>query len=61
MIIEHLATRGLVDKGVLYESPFTDIAPTGPDKLFSDEELNQLLAQLDAIQATAAALRMDCP
>ncbi len=39
MIIEHLTTRGLVDKGVLYESPFTDTAPSGPDELFGNEEL----------------------
>lgn len=39
MIIGHLATRRLVDKGVLYESPFTDTAPNSPDKLFSDEKL----------------------
>jgi hypothetical protein len=31
MIIESLAERGVVEAARLYESPFTDLAPSGPE------------------------------
>lgn len=36
MIIGHLTKNGVMDEGLLYESPFTDIAPQGPDALFAE-------------------------
>jgi hypothetical protein len=38
----------------LYESPFTDYAPRGPDVMFSDEDVNGLIVILDEVRAHAA-------
>ncbi|MFO0847323.1 MAG: hypothetical protein U0871_02015 [Gemmataceae bacterium] len=40
---------------VLYESPFTDLAPRGPDGLFTPRQEADLVAILADVQAAAAA------
>jgi type I restriction enzyme R subunit len=39
----------------LYESPFTDVAPRGPEALFSAREIDELLAALAEVRASASA------
>ena len=39
----------------LYESPFTDLAPHGPDGLFSQASFEELIAALDDVRRTAIA------
>jgi type I restriction enzyme, R subunit len=53
LIIEHLTEHGVIDAALLYESPFTDLTPRGPDGLFSSTEVDQLIAAIDRIRETA--------
>jgi type I restriction enzyme R subunit len=55
MVIEHLTDQGVMDPALLYEPPFTDVAPTGPDQLFDEERVMQLLSKIEAINASAVA------
>lgn len=55
LIINQLVDHGIVDIGLLYESPFTDIAPQGPDAIFSADQIQRIQQLLDNIRATAIA------
>ena len=54
LIIDHLTARGVVDAGLLYESPFTDLAPQGPDGLFAGPQVSKLIAALEAVKGAAS-------
>jgi type I restriction enzyme R subunit len=53
LLVEHLTQRGVVDPKLLYEAPFTGVAPTGPDGLFTGAQVVELVATLRRIRATA--------
>ena len=55
MVIEHLTDQGVMDPALLYEPPFTDLAPTGPDQLFGEERVTRLFSKIEAINASAVA------
>jgi type I restriction enzyme R subunit len=55
MVIEHLTDQGIMDPALLYDPPFTDVAPTGPDDLFGDERVIKLFAKIETINASAVA------
>jgi type I restriction enzyme R subunit len=55
MIIEHLTDQGVMDPSLLYERPFTDIAPKGPDPVFGEERVTRLLAKIQAMNESAVA------
>jgi len=55
MVIEHLTDQGVMDPALLYEPPFTDIAPTGPDQLFDEERVTRLFTKIQAINDSAVA------
>ncbi|MGH3925228.1 MAG: type I restriction-modification enzyme R subunit C-terminal domain-containing protein, partial [Pseudonocardiaceae bacterium] len=55
MIIEYLTQHGTMTTAQLYEPPFTDIAPRGPDILFTSERLADLIVILDDVKARASA------
>jgi type I restriction enzyme R subunit len=55
LIVDHLTELGMVEARRLYESPFTDLTPQGPDGLFSAAQLDDLMRTLESVRATALA------
>ena len=55
MIIEHLTHQGVIDPALLYEQPFTTIAPTGPEQLFDEEKVTRLFTRIRSINDSAVA------
>jgi type I restriction enzyme R subunit len=55
LIVDHLTEHGVVDAARLYESPFTDLTPQGPDALFGAEDMDELFRTLEAVRTTAVA------
>ncbi|MGI8721441.1 MAG: type I restriction-modification enzyme R subunit C-terminal domain-containing protein [Geodermatophilaceae bacterium] len=53
LIVEHLTDNGVMEARRLYESPFTDHAPHGPDMIFPDDVLDGLILTLDSVRAHA--------
>lgn len=54
LIVDHLTEHGVMEPARLYESPFTDIAPYGPDGLFPSGDIDALLRVLDGVRASAS-------
>ncbi|MFM7238418.1 MAG: type I restriction-modification enzyme R subunit C-terminal domain-containing protein, partial [Cyanobium sp.] len=52
-IIDELTSRGAMDQARLYDPPFSDLAPTGPEGLFSDADAEQLFDLLQLINDRA--------
>jgi type I restriction enzyme R subunit len=55
LVIEHLTYQGVMDPALLYEPPFRDVAPTGPEQLFDESQVTQLFSKIEAINASAVA------
>jgi type I restriction enzyme R subunit len=55
LIVDHLTEFGTVEPARLYESPFTDLTPRGPDGLFEPAVLDELMRRLEAVRASAVA------
>jgi type I restriction enzyme R subunit len=55
LIVDHLTEHGVMDAAMLYESPFTDLTPRGPDGLFSSAQVDELLAVIERVRQTAIA------
>jgi type I site-specific restriction endonuclease len=55
MVIEHLTDQGIMDPELLYEPPFTGIAPTGPEHLFDEAKVTRLFIKIKAINDSAVA------
>jgi type I restriction enzyme R subunit len=53
MIVEHLTESGTVEARRLYESPFTEYAPTGPEFLFPEEDIDRMIVILNEVRANA--------
>jgi type I site-specific restriction endonuclease len=57
LIVDHLTEHGVMDATLLYESPFTDLTPRGPDGLFTSAQVDELMAVLRRVRDTASATR----
>jgi type I restriction enzyme R subunit len=55
LIVNDLTERGYMEPARLYESPFTDLAPQGPDGLFQPADVTDIMRALEAVKATAVA------
>jgi type I restriction enzyme R subunit len=55
MIINHLTQHGVLDPRLLYESPFTDLTPQGPDGLFESAEVDKLISALRKVKRSTEA------
>jgi type I restriction enzyme R subunit len=55
LIVDRLTEHGVVEPRALYESPFTDVTPQGPDALFGPDQVDELIRALDAVRMTAMA------
>ena len=53
MIIDHLTASGVMDPGLLYESPFTDRTPDGPDGVFGEGQVVWLSERVRAVNEAA--------
>jgi type I restriction enzyme R subunit len=56
-IIDELTSRGVMDPARLYDPPFSDLAPMGPEGLFPEAEVDEICQLLDLINARALAPR----
>jgi type I restriction enzyme R subunit len=55
LAINYLTEHGIMDARLLYESPFTDISPQGPEGIFSSAQVDDLVSVLTEIGRRAAA------
>jgi type I restriction enzyme R subunit len=54
-LIDYLARNGTIEVPALYESPFTTLAPTGPEAIFPEAEVDAMVTVIHAIRSTAVA------
>ena len=55
MVIDHLTDRGIMDPGLLYESPFTDLDPLGVAGVFGADQAAEVIGILEEVRRRAAA------
>jgi type I restriction enzyme R subunit len=55
LVIDHLTEHGTIEARRFYESPFTDLSPTGPDAIFEATDVDRLLGVVAGIRQNAEA------
>ncbi len=55
LIIDELTANGVMEPGRLFESPYIDRAPTGPEAVFSSQEVGAIIELLNTFQENAKA------
>ncbi|AWB96978.1 restriction endonuclease subunit R [Agromyces badenianii] len=53
LIVDELTKNGVMEPGRLFESPYTDHAPTGPDYVFPSSDIEVIVGTLRHIKETA--------
>jgi type I restriction enzyme, R subunit len=57
MVIEHVTKNGVMDPGLLYDSPFTDCCPDGPYGIFQKGMVHRLEESVRAVNHSATISR----
>ena len=52
LMIDYISTNGSLETAEIYNAPFTSLAPTGPEDIFEDEQLDVLVEALEAFGTT---------
>jgi type I restriction enzyme R subunit len=55
LVVDHLTQHGVMEPRLLYESPFTDLTPQGPEGLFARPDVDELIAALEDVRRSAIA------
>jgi type I restriction enzyme, R subunit len=55
LVVQELTANGVVDAHRFYDPPYTDIAPSGPEHLFTEGEVIELIGVLNQVRKTTAA------
>ena len=54
LIVNELTANGVVEPARLYESPYIDHAPTGPDTVFPEADVDNIVKILNTVKTNAA-------
>lgn len=54
LVVQYLTENGVMEPDRLYESPFIDISPLGPDALFPSDKVSRIVEVLNEIKRAAA-------
>ena len=55
LVVDHLTSQGIMEPRLLYESPFTDVAPQGPEQVFNEANTTRLFEVIEEINRSAVA------
>lgn len=53
LVVDDLTAQGVTEPGLLYEGPFMDVAPQGPEQVFDDAETVRLLEVIEVLNWSA--------
>ena len=55
LIVEELTKDGAMQDSRLYQVPFTDVVPTGPETIFDESKVDKLFNKINEIRSRAVA------
>ena len=55
LIVEELTKDGAMQDSRLYQAPFTDVVPTGPETIFDESNVDKLFNKINEIRSRAVA------